>query len=95
MSRKFPEWSELTAETKFPQSGTVIYNLYLSAASNPPEKINSGRRHAMERLNTLLQGLQFLFLPEVPQESCLQRPKKPIFFYLSHFANLLEVPFYS
>lgn len=97
MSRKFPEWSELTAETKFPQSGTVIYNLYLSAPSNPPEKINSGRRHAMERLNTLPQGLQFLFLPEAPQESYLQRPKKknPYCFSLSHFAYLREVPLYS
>lgn len=83
MSRKFPEWSELTAETKFPQSGTVIYNLYLSAPSNPPEKINSGRRHAMERLNTLPQGLLlFLFLPEVPQESYLQRQKKPHIVFL-------------
>lgn len=53
MSRKFPEQSELTAETKFQQSSTVTYNLYLPAPSNPPEKINSGRRHAMVRPNTL------------------------------------------
>lgn len=58
MSRKFPEWSELTAKTKFPENATVTYNLYLSAPSNPPEEINSGRRHAIERLNTLPQGLQ-------------------------------------